>query len=453
MRWVLLVLGLGASALMFQAALPPVGASPLGWVCFVPTLIACRGRGFAVGFATGLFAIMLAACLARNGLWLKPSLVDGDEGWIYAGFALFGLPVGLLHGIVGEQQQTGKWTPALLAVWAVLFEATLLVYLPAHLALTQSRSTALLALASVTGIWGASLLCWMANLLVAHCVVAKDYKLAVLVGAGAMALSAPVPIGGGEGRGEQVTALQAPIEESEFFVEHTKGTQGRLGVIVWPEAAGVGIQTRRDASKLIELARETDSQFTTSYDDDFRPLPHNTMALFSPAGSSATYFKRKLFGGERSTHSSGSKSVASGTFGFNICFDSCFPYVMRETALLPGVSVILLPTLDPGSPFGVCQAIHAAYTPFRAAELGVTIVRADATAYSMIVGQRGQVLAQAGSGVRAAISAEVPDAARWTIYKQLGDWFLWVCGVVVVVMLVIKRRRIEPTDDGQVVGA
>ena len=117
--------------------------------------------------------------------------------------------------------------------------------------------------------------------------------------------------------------------------------------------------------------------------------------------------------------------------GMNICFDSCYPAVMRAT-VLEGAEVILLPTQDPRSPNGVIQAIHAAYTPFRSAELGVPIARTDMSAYSMLVNSHGDIVAQAGSGTEEVVTTSTALEPHGTVYKSLGDWFLYVCGGVLL---------------------
>jgi apolipoprotein N-acyltransferase len=98
-----------------------------------------------------------------------------------------------------------------------------------------------------------------------------------------------------------------------------------------------------------------------------------------------------------------------------------------------------VPTLDPVGPYGSVQAFHAAFTTFRAAENGVPIVRADTTAYSMVVDARGVIVAQLGSGTEGVKVVEVTPERRSTVYRQVGDWFLWVCGFLVVAGLIQGR--------------
>src|SRR5207244_4235868 len=133
-------------------------------------------------------------------------------------------------------------------------------------------------------------------------------------------------------------------------------------------------------------------------------------ALFSRTGESRRYFKRKPFGGETQMHVAGSQAIAvpldGRLIGLNICFDSCFPSVMRDTARL-GARVIVLPSMGPETPYGWIQAIHGAYTPFRSAELGIPIGRAEVTAFAMITDSSGRIVAQAPPGYRGPLVATV----------------------------------------------
>ncbi|MBS1715591.1 MAG: hypothetical protein JST30_14780 [Armatimonadetes bacterium] len=427
--WLWAFLAIALSGALFQASLPPVGAAPLAWIAFVPTLYASKGRGFVLGFVSGLGSMMLAGALAARGLWCAPTLTDADPGWIYAGFAVFGVVNAAVHGIVGESRPdtTVWWTPLLWAAWAVLFEAATLVYLPVHWALTQGTHHPLLRIASVTGIWGVSLLGWAVNFGIATSTRRNSAiwaTVAVVAAALGFLKFPPAP-----GKALAV-AVQSSADDEDVLVRSLGPRDGVVpAIVVWPEASGILFVSGGDVSRLCSLASTPDApNFATTYDDAQRPLPHNTMAVFSEGRILGSYRKRKLFGGERNTHTPGEEAASAGPFGLNVCFDSCFPAVMRETALVRGVNVILLPTLDPASPYGVTQAIHAAYTPFRSAELGVAIVRAEANAYSMVTDSNGAVLAMAGSGTEETVAARV-GMTHGTVYKTLGDWLLVFCAV------------------------
>ncbi|MCH8979408.1 MAG: hypothetical protein IH945_09245 [Armatimonadetes bacterium] len=453
-RALLILVSVVASSVMLVLALPPADVHVLGFVALVPLLLAVKGRGFAFAFGAGMGVLLLGAFLARAGWFYEPSILDGDPGWTFAGFMLFGIAVGLTTAVVGETKRTDKWTPWLIAAWAVVFEAGLLLYLPAHLGLTQYRQLPAMKIASVAGIWGVSYFVWAVNLLLVFGILEKKKwtlaacgaVLGVYLGASSL-IGHPVP------GPLTVAAVQTQsVDIDELAAYNAEASASGAEIVVWPELSGIVAAAGGDSSELVELASaEGHAPFVTSFEDSAGPMPYNAAAVFSKLGESDRYMKRKPFGGERNEHAAGtepaSATVGGVTYGLNICFDSCFPSVMLDTAELEGVEVILLPTLDPVAPYGFVQAIHAAFTPFRAAELGIPIVRADTTAYSMIVDARGVIVAEAGSGADEIIVAEVTPESRNTVYRRFGDWFLYLCGGACLAAAVFGRfKSARPTE-------
>ncbi|MEA2553377.1 MAG: apolipoprotein N-acyltransferase [Fimbriimonadaceae bacterium] len=430
--------GVAVSGALLAFSLPPHRLSPLAWFAFVPVMLAVRGLGFAVGFACALSTCFLAAWLDAQGVLLRPGVLDGSPGWIYTGFALFGLVAAIAIGMwaASEKLRSRPWA---IAAWAVLFEAALLVYLPAHMALSQSRSELMLGLASWTGIWGVSYLVWLANFGLAKLILEHRRRVAfalAAVCAGASLISLPAE------RGPLRIAFLQTRSTDPDELKALNARAGEMGarLVVWPELSGSVAVIQGRVDDLVSLAKlPGQPALVTSYEDAYEPLPHNVAQVFSASGGSPIYLKRKLFAGEVNMHSAGANAAAAQlagtTYGLNICFDSCFPNVMRDTAALPDVGVILLPTLDPDTPYGVMQAIHAAYTPFRAAEIGLPIVRADITGHSMAFDARGRVLAEVGTEPDAIAIADIRPGKRWTFASILGDWFLLICGALALLGL------------------
>ena len=449
-RYAVLLCSVLASGLLFALSLPPHGWSFFGWIAFVPVLLAVADFGFAFGLISGIFICLFAAWLDAHGFLLRGDVADGSPEWIYAGFLLFGLIAGFsIRMWVASPRLKGK--PWALAACAVLFEALLLLYLPAHMALTQNRSTALLYLASWTGIWGVSYLVWLANFGLAQLLLAGMRRKAVLCYLGCCLLSLSwLPAEHGDLRIAMIQTRSTDKDELTAMNEGA-GAEG-ASLAVWPELSGMVMATQGKVDDLMKVARAPGQPaFMTTYEDPADPLPYNVARIFTADGPSVIYRKRKPFAGEAQQHAAGNAPVeaAAGetTYGLNICFDSCFPNVMRDTARLPNVSVVLLPTLDPVTSYGVSQSLHAAYTPFRAAELGLPIVRADASAHSMAVDANGRVLADLGTVQDEVLTVGIKPGKHWTFVTWAGDWFLVVCGALAVLGF-RKKRRSEAQPDG-----
>lgn len=430
------ILGVIASGILLYSSMPPVGCAPLAWFALVPALLATREKGVAVGFAAGVSLSLIAALFARNGLFLQSNLVDEDPGWIFGGYGLFALAIGTALAVNAASKKVAG-APWIAAAIAVLLEAALLLFMPAHLALSQSRASLLLLFSSITGIWGVSFLLWLCNFYIVNFIEQKNWHcvVACLVASFILSLLRIPPTTGQW----MVGIIQTQSQDADELLNLNKLRNAQ--VFVWPElsAAYIGSQN------LIEMARRKGTtRFVTTFPGDATPKPYNVAALYSSLGESARYRKRKLFAGESRIHTAGYTSVSvpieNHRAALAICFDSCFPNVIRDAVRQNGVDIVLLPTKDPPTPYGVIQALHAAYSPFRAAECGVPIVRADTTAYSSIVDAFGNEVFMSPPSDGIVRVASISPERRWTLYRFAGDWFLVVCGVAVIVRLILHRR-------------
>jgi apolipoprotein N-acyltransferase len=452
-----------ATAGLLMLALPPVGWWPLAWFALVPVFLASHRRGFLTGFLIGIGASLLLGWLAVDGLLYPVKSFTGEPTWTYLGAAMFGFVLSLACGFVGEMKSL-SWRGILgIGAFAVLMDMLLLPVLPVSFAISQSRVTGMLSLASFTGIWGVSFALWSINVALAAGVVERKGRLLGIAGAAWAALMALafVPTGGGTALTMRVAVVQSPSTELDQMTRLSRTGSPQLAV--WPEFSGLAHTRGGNASTLINLARQPGMpMIVTSFPDGASPLPHNTAALFSSKGESRRYYKRRLFGGETRMHTPGTEAVAASTawgpVGLNICFDSCFPSLMRETSQQGRVGLIALPTIDPESPHGFIAAMHAAFTPFRAAELGVGIARADGYAHSMLVANDGRVVADLPPGAETSVCRTLDITPRWTFYKAFGDWFLYVCGALLLLIgglyakdgaLPLKRQE-RSSDDGSV---
>lgn len=431
------------SGALFCLALPPADCWFLGWIAFVPLMIAVRGRGFLVGFIGGLVALFTTAYLVKSGVFYSQKALVGEDGWIMTGCGLFGFVASILLGLYADK---GTAKPAWwFASVAVLLEASLLAVLPAHLALTQYRQSLLLWLASIGGIWLVSYLVWFGNLAIADAALTRCWRRllapAVLI---AIVAAGNAVFRNKEEQGITFGLVQSDKSDPESLGRlHRQASFDNKTIVVWPEFAGLGIAVGGDTKPLQSLsANYGGASIVTSYNDRFQPKPHNVASLISASGTSEPYFKRKLFGGEKNMHTAGDQAVSvespQGRIALGICFDSCYPAIVREAANLSGVRALALPTIDPESPHHFIAAIHAAFTPFRAAENGIAIARADGYAYSMIVDSSGRIVKELLPGEKTGNAAA--SLGRPTIYRRFGDWFLYACGLATAYGIYASRK-------------
>lgn len=447
--WAWLLVAALVSGVAFAVSLPPLSFAGLGWVVMVPVLWAARGQGFMKGFLGGLAAGLAGAWVSVSPLLGPEAVSEGLWQWNIVGFGLYAVVLSLICGGFAEVKEPKLWHAFPLAGMAVLVELLTFIKMPAHLALTQFANPAALALASVTGIWGVSFVLWAGQFALATALGSRD---GWRVGAGVAVcgvLSQTVFFRLPEMDTSLVMAYPGEsygvVQTARFGADELFEVQAPLVMVqprlaVWPELSTSSFDT-----EAIEgfTRLEHGWPVVTTYLDDHEPKPHNAAVVIDESGVLEAYHKRKPFGEEAKDVTAGNKpvtvAVKSLNVGLNICFDSCFPWVMRDTVRSGNADMIALPTLDPPSPNGFIQAVHAAFTPFRAAELGVPIVRAEATAWSMVVDSRGEILRLTPIGWEGAVNEVVPGGTRETIYRRFGDWFLVVCGVVCLVPVVARR--------------
>ncbi len=439
-----------ASGTLLCLSLPLGEQSYLAWVMLVPLLIATKKKGFFLGFLGGLGAVFWCAYLATTGVFYHHKYVDGLPDWVYTVCGIFAVSFSLTFGIYAEQKKADKpiWWIAALAVCA---EAILLLEIPAHVALTQYRNWTMMLLTSVGGIWMVSFLVWLVNLYVAQD-IKKRYPIATAICAMGFLIPLMNPFPRSADQSIVIGAAQITDGlEKELVDTHRSAAAKQTAFVVWPEFAGMLFVRGDDTAKLKEISRDS-VPLITSFRDAAEPLPHNVASLFVHGVESPRYEKRKLFGSESKMHTAGSQPVAvplsalSGRVGLNICYDSCFPYILRETAKLSDVKVVALPTIDPDSIHHFMAAMHAAYTPFRAAENGIAIVRADGNYGSMIVNERGTIVSEFGSQ-QGLLTGHVSGQKIWTLAGFLGDWFLYLSLISTLsypVFVSIKKRNSKP---------
>lgn len=443
----LAILAVLTSGTLFAFSLPPASIAAFGWFALLPILLLTKKQGFLKGFIAGLASGLTAAAISVTPLYGPTAIPDGMPHWNIVGFGLYGVVLALITGSFAEIKEPKLRHALPLAAFAVLVELITFIKLPAHLALTQFANPAALTLASITGIWGVSFVLWLAHFTVATADKQTTKRLAIPGVATCALLSQtlfhhlPEPdtrLAYNDTR-QPYGLVQTTAFGADELLELQKplaATNPKLAV--WPELS----VTSYGLPKIQEFAQSPEGwPVVTTYHDDHQPKPHNTAVAVTDQGISEPYYKRQPFGEESKDVTAGTEPVTvhvkSQNVGLNICFDSCFPWVMRETANTNNPDLIALPTLDPASPNGFIQAAHAAFTPFRAAELGIPIVRAEATAWSMVVDAKGKIHRLTPIGWEGVVAQAIDSGSHQTIYRKTGDWFLVLC--LAIIALGIKN--------------
>jgi apolipoprotein N-acyltransferase len=133
-----------------------------------------------------------------------------------------------------------------------------------------------------------------------------------------------------------------------------------------------------------------------------------------------------------------------------ICFEITKPGVCRKLALASDHRPIILLNLTNDGWFGgfdPAREQHLQIARWRAAELGVSVVRAANTGISAVIDPTGRVLARGVDGspkaaqVDGTLTLDVAASAPGTIYSRTGDVLGWSTLAGTVLALVLAKVR------------
>jgi apolipoprotein N-acyltransferase len=470
-------------------AFPAPNLEYLAWFALVPGLLLMRaapsareaavrawwfGAGFitaahywllpSIGPALALVAIVLGACWAGVGVsaraLLRPPMTAGRSLAALAVVPGFWL---LVEWIRSWQALGGPW---------------------ALLGASQWQHPAMLALASVGGVWLVSFALVAANIGVVILVTAPRVALralgaaaaAVAAGAGplAFALTPPVPPAG------QVTvALVQPgflAHPSPLGTASQRLTAG-LGprhpdLILWGESSiGYDLRFHRTLLDALRGLSAADGAPILVDQDSYTPAGKSKVAvLIDRGGIVATYTKTRLvpfgeyipFRQQLGWLTKISKAAPSNMIpgdgarvmtaalpggrrlrlGVLICFEAAFPDMSRADTL-HGARLIVYQTSDSTFQSSWALAQHASLSAVRAAETGRPVVQAALTGVSAAFDAQGRQLAWLGPAQRGVAFARidlVPEA-HLTLFDHIGDTVPWAAIALCVLAVLVALNR------------
>ncbi|MNL27333.1 Apolipoprotein N-acyltransferase [compost metagenome] len=139
-------------------------------------------------------------------------------------------------------------------------------------------------------------------------------------------------------------------------------------------------------------------------------------------------------------------TTSFGRVGSNVCFDSIFPDVMRNTARA-GAEMFVLVTNDAWYKKTMALQQHLAHGVLRAVENRRPFLQAANTGASAVVDHTGRIVAKAPTWEPAAVMAEVRPVSEQTPYTRYGDWLSWVL-MAGAAAFVVRAARPAPGARG-----
>jgi apolipoprotein N-acyltransferase len=141
-------------------------------------------------------------------------------------------------------------------------------------------------------------------------------------------------------------------------------------------------------------------------------------------------------------------------FGVFICFESVFPQITRAL-VQEGAQFIVNTTNDAWFGRTAAPYQHLSMAIVRAVETGRPLLRAANTGISAVVEPSGQIVQTTRLFDTRVLSASISPSTELTLYVRYGDFFVGICGLVLVgcALITLKRQRstasIPPSDAHQ----
>lgn len=128
-----------------------------------------------------------------------------------------------------------------------------------------------------------------------------------------------------------------------------------------------------------------------------------------------------------------------GKFGIAICFESIYPQVTREL-VKHGSEILFILTNDCGFGSSPLASMHAKDSCFRAVETRRYVVRADQSGISLIIDPFGRILKQYEGSKTKIISGYVNIKKDKTIYTMSGDLLPFMSFILGAIIMLKKRQ-------------
>jgi apolipoprotein N-acyltransferase len=344
----------------------------------------------------------------------------------------------------------------------------------------------LIQLVSITGVWGPSFLVgWfasLANTLWENQFDLKKVKLPVvlwstIVGAamlwGGMRMVFFAPAPGTVKVGSVVVGLPednlfytyleldetAQLEQKEKYREWSREVQDKLfatseqlipsGIKILTWASGNAVVFAEDEAQLIQrmqdLAREHQIYFFPSLLvlGEYKGPDRNRVLAIRPDGQIAyTHFKgRNPNAGFYQGNAIEVIDTPYGRIASPICFEMEFHRFIRQVGENK-VDILIVPGDEPSKDNAI---VHTELSMFRCIENGCSIVRTTLEGLTMGMDYQGRVLAQMNYYLtldNRTLITELPVHGVQTLYSRWGDWFAYVCMIVLAFCAAVGIRNV-----------
>ncbi|MGC4044256.1 MAG: apolipoprotein N-acyltransferase [Armatimonas sp.] len=272
----------------------------------------------------------------------------------------------------------------------------------------------------------------------------------------------PVPVAIVQGNEDKAANWEQRLQT---YLELTRTVDSRSRLILWPE----GTISIGQFYAVENLARQKNipilAGLSASNQIDGQIRPRNIARL---TGSTDEYIKRRLapfgevypfrkqlasvyksFGVNVDSYQTGVDPAVFPVGGLHIgpiiCYESAFPWVSRAT-VRAGADTLAFLTSDQTFDGTSEHAQHLALVQIRCIETRRYGVRAATSGISAELRPNGQIVHRLESSTRGLLNATVTPLSNRTLAVRWGDWWLLVCGALVVEGIRRAIRSHRPKD-------
>ena len=496
------------SGILLAASFPKYGHAAFAWTALAPLFIAIvlevnrtaaqtprRGRVFLLGWITGFVHFSLTVSWVVEVMSLHgglPTVVAWLVMFLLAAYlALYpALCAVLLARAVRRCGVGGLWLAPFLWIATEWLRGWVGGGFPwALLGTSQAGVTPIIQLASVTGVFGVSLLLAFVSAAAAMFALTRirQHMIGAVAVLGVVVLVAALGtwrVAGGtlvtQGPVLKVGLVQGNVAQDQkwdpafraIILDRYLELSRRVisvgaRLVVWPEASTpFFFEAEPQAAEPIRaLARETRTPMIIGTDEYVRDADgdrlHNAAVAIGDDGlTKGGYRKMQLvpFGEyvplksllffvgplveKVSDFAPGTDptvlEVSGIRIGVAICYEVVYPWIPRAFA---GSDATLLTTITNDAWFGRSSAPyqHFAQASVRAVEQGKYLVRAANTGISGVVDPYGRTQLTTALFEEAAVTADVRLITTRTIYSYMGDLLAWV-GLLIAVWVAVPRK-------------
>ena len=216
-------------------------------------------------------------------------------------------------------------------------------------------------------------------------------------------------------------------------------------LVVLPEHNGPITDASQAATDALlgGMAKDTGAYIAIGIERIMPKLSRNQERFYSPDGRlAATYNKHHMLPPFESQFTPGTArtvlSEPSGKWGIEICKDMDFPRLSRAYSR-DGIGMLLVSASD----FVADGWLHGRMAVLRGVEGGFSIARSANLGIVTATDDRGRVLAEQDTILGppfVTVVANLPVRHDATIYARFGDWFAWLCVVLLVSVMAYSWR-------------